>query len=218
MRGADPPRTIKPMWKLAALVLAGCAAAGATATPRTELLSNASPGPRGSGTLFELGVDSLGPIVPSTLATEEALHELLGARYTVKPIDRSLHVFVGDELLFYVIPNDDHTLFNVHVVSPKIAITEHPGWVIEAPFQGSESLTTCECWGRQPVCFRAGDHVGIAFEIECGGLDSAAGRRALLVGVPIQRAIWSPRPFGAPPAPSMSSPPALSKLFGGDPP
>ncbi len=214
------------MWKVVPLALAGCAGVGAGSSPRTETLSNAVPIPRGSGALFDLGVDSLGPIVPTTLATEEALHELLGSRFTVKPVDHSgvaLHVFLGDELLFYVIPNENHTLFNIHVVSPKIGIAEHPDWVIKSPFQGSEPLTACECWGQHPVCFRAGDHVALAFEIDCGGLGSPQERRAHLIGVPIQRAVWNPAPFGAPSSsPSMSSssssPPALSKLFGGDPP
>ncbi len=214
------------MWKAVPLVLAavaGCAGAGAGApTPRTELLSNAAPSARGSGSLFDLGAESLGPILPTTPATEEALQELLGARYTVTSVDRAgqeLHVFLGAELLFYVIPDDNETLFNIHVVSPKIALAEHPEWVIASPFRAPEPLTACECWGQHPVCFRTGDHVGVAFEIGCDGLDTPEDRRAHLVGVPIQRAVWNPHSFGAPSSPGRSSsPPPLSKIFGGDPP
>jgi hypothetical protein len=208
------------MWKLAALLLAGCA--GVAPAPRAAVLSNAVP-LAGSGALFQLGVESLGPIVPSTPVTEEALQALLGSHYTVKIVDRSgdeVHVSLRDELLFYVIPTEEGTLFNVHVVSPKIAIAEHPEWIIHSPFVNAEPLTACECWGQHPVCFRAGDHVAVAFEIDCGGLATPAERQQHLIGVPIQRAVWNPQPFGGPARfdPDPSAPPDLSKLFGGDPP
>lgn len=147
---------------------------------------------------MSIGVSSLGPITATTPANAAALTALLAHDgYTVRPVDRNgveFHVFLGEELLFYVIPNDDGSLFNVHAVSSKIGITEHPQWMIGAPFSGDAMLTNCECWGSQPVCYRAGDHVAVAFERSCDGLSDARERR-VLAGVRIQRAIWSPQPF-----------------------
>ncbi|MBL0216504.1 MAG: hypothetical protein IPQ07_21805 [Myxococcales bacterium] len=200
-----------------ALALAGCA--GSASQARPEPIANVVPGAARSGALFELGVESLGPITGRTPANQDALQHLLGGRYTVTPVDRSgieFHVFRDQELLFYVIPNDDGSLFNVHVTSGKLAIVEHPEWVIQSPFQHSEPLTACECWGQHPVCFRSGDHVGVAFEISCDNLATPA-ERLRLVGVPIQRAVWSPKPFGGPSSepPQGSQPPDLSKIFSG---
>jgi len=184
-----------------ALGLAGCS----SAPHHEDVLANGTGrSPPGAG-LFQLDVGSLGPITPATRANVEAIESVLGSRYTVKTVNNAgseIHVFLHDELLFYVIPNDDGSLFNVHVVSPKVAIVEHPEWVIGSAFQNPEPLTSCECWGSHPVCFRAGDHVAVAFEIACGSVDTATEREKVLPGVRIQRAVWNPRPFGGPSPPS----------------
>ncbi len=194
------------------LALAGCAG-GTAAAPETTL-SNSAPGPR-SGALFVLEPASLGPITPSTRATLDAIQDAVGSRFVVKGIDdhgMEFHVFLGEELLFYVIPNDDGTLFNVHCTSPKVAIAEHPEWVIGAPFEHTDVLTSCECWGTHPMCFRSGDHVAVGFKIACDGLDSPAERKSL-AGVPIQRAVWNPRPFGGGDGGATSPPPQKSILL-----
>ena len=194
-----------------ALALAGCAS---TASPPSPVLANATPHGPSSGALFTLEPSSLGPIRIDTRATEEAIQAAVGSLYTVKTIDdrgNEVHVYLGEELLFYVIPNDDQTLFNVHCTSPKIAITEHPEWIIGAPFQNSTPLTACECWGTHPMCFRSGDHVAVGFAIACENLDSPAGRKAL-EGVRLQRAVWNPSPFGGPSSGTSSPPPSKSLL------
>jgi hypothetical protein len=179
-----------------ALAVAGCAAPGA-APART--LSNATPETADRGGLFEMQPGALGPITAGTAANNEAIQAAVGARYRVKTIDdhgSEFHVFLGDELLFYVIPNDDGSLFNVHCTSPRVVITEHPEWVIGAPFVNADALDTCECWGTHPMCFRHGDHVAVGFAINCDTLSTAARRHAL-EGVAIQRAVWNPHAYGS---------------------
>jgi len=208
---------------LAPALFALAACAPGRSAPGHAVLSNVVPVPAARSALFNLEPGSLGPILPSTHATQVALEAVLGGRYRVERIDNhgfELHVFLGKELLFYVIPNDDGTLFNVHVVSSKIAITEHPQWVIGSPFTDEAPLTSCECWGRHPVCFHTGDHVAVAFEVDCDRLGTPEERH-VLHGVPIQRAVWNPKPFGGGDAGdghSTSPPPSLSKIFEGDPP
>ena len=185
------------MRTLAVLLLAGCA----TVAPANEgVLSNAVPDAQSpSSALFVLRRDSLGPITPSTMATQEAIAQLLGSRFLVKQVDNDqVDVYLGDELLFYVIGSDDQTLFNVHCPSNKIAIEEHPEWIIGTPLSNEAPLDGCECWGPHPMCFAEGEHVAIGFEVPCQGeadFDTPAERKALR-GVTIQRAVWNPRPFG----------------------
>jgi hypothetical protein len=201
------------------------ACGGAAPPPPKQVLSNEVPVPVGRMSVFELGRDSFGPITAMTPATVEALRQALGASYRVQTVDRhgsELHAFLGTELLFYVIPNDDGSLFNIHAVSPKIAIVEHPDWVIGTPFTGADVLTDCECWGEHPMCFERGDHVAVGFVVACEGVKTREGRR-MLQGVPIQRAVWNPHAFGAvvdsPVQPGVTSqpPPSLKQIFGGDP-
>jgi hypothetical protein len=192
------------MWNLPAVALAMGAAAfvgcgGGTATSTTAQLSNSTTSPTSSTALFTITNDSIGPITGKTPANLTALRELLGKDgYTVRPVNNNgleYHVFLNDELLFYVIENDDGSLFNVHVVSGKIEVAQHPQWRIAAPFPPDDVLTTCECWGEHPVCFKAGEHVAVAFKRGCDGLDDERMRK-VLTGVTVQRVVWSPTPFG----------------------
>jgi len=191
-----------PRVALATVVALIVACGGGTTKPTTTQLSNSTTSPKGqtsSTALFSITDDSIGPITGKTPANLTALRELLGKDgYDVRPVNNSgveLHVFLKDELLFYVIPNDDGTLFNVHAVSGKVDIAQHPQWKIGAPFAGDDVLTHCECWGAHPVCFKRGDHVAVAFKRACDGLDDERMRK-VLAGVNIQRAVWSPTPFG----------------------
>lgn len=194
------------------LLLAGCATTSSTPEP---VLSNAVPGTgTASGALFVIRAESLGPITPSTMATEDAIQELVGARYTVKKVDGDqIDVYLGDELLFYVIATDGNALFNVHCPSSKIAIEAHPDWIIGAPLTNAAPLDGCECWGPHPMCFAAGDHVAVGFDVPCRGEADfdTPGERKALIGVPIQRAVWNPRPFGE--ANGGSSPPAAKSIL-----
>src|SRR5665647_2058696 len=187
-----------------AAVTFGCGGGGGGGggAKSTTQLSNSTATPKGptsSSALFTINVDSFGPITAKTPANLTALRDLLGKDgYEVKPVNNSgveFHVFLRDELLFYVIPNDDGTLFNVHVVSGKVDIAQHPQWKIGAAFAGDEVLTHCECWGEHPVCFKKGDNVAVAFKRACDGLDDERMRK-VLTGVSLQRAVWSPKPFG----------------------
>jgi len=187
-----------------ALLVAGC---GVSSVAPEPTLSNVDARPAERRGLFELEPGALGPITESTRANQEAIQAAVGSRYMVKTIDdhgAELHVFLGDELLFYVIPNDDGSLFNVHCTSPRVAIIEHPEWVIGSAFVHSDVLDTCECWGAHPMCFRTGDHVAVGFTVPCDNLDTPAKRHSL-EGVAIQRAVWNPHPFGSPSPPSSSS-------------
>ena len=171
-------------------VLAACAA------PAPVPLEKPAPPPP---SIFTIGDTGVGPVDVNTRANLTAIRELVGPQgYAVRPINDGgveLHVYDGKEHLFYVIPNDDGSLFNVHVVSESIPITQHPEWVIGKPLVNARLLTFCEPWGDHPVCWRNGDHVALGFKI---GRDDAAGdeQRAALEGVVIQRAIWSPKAFG----------------------
>lgn len=179
-----------------AVLAAGCG--GAPVTPAPLSNSTRQPGRAAPQGLFLLDVGSVGPLTADTAANLTAIRAVLNPRgLTVRPVNRSgveYHAFLGDELVLYVIPNDDGTLFNVHVTSPRVTIAEHPQWKIGGPFTGHELLSTCECWGTAPVCFKVGDHVAVAFDRACDDLREPAARKAL-EGVRVQRAVWSPTPF-----------------------
>lgn len=180
-------------WVVVAACVLGCGGSPAGTTATT------TPAKPVSTALFTIENDSLGPLTAKTPANLSDLRALFGtAGYTVDPVNNSgieFHVSLGKELLFYVIPNDDGSLFNVHVVSGKVEISQHPQWKVGQAFTGDGILTHCECWGEHPVCFKKGEHVAVAFERACDGLDDARMRR-VLSGVRIQRAVWSPQPFG----------------------
>lgn len=169
---------------------------GACATPAAPLVEKPAPSPP---PFFAIEDAGLGPINKDTRANLTAIRELVGPHgYTVRPINDGgieLHVYDRSEHLFYVIPNDDGSLFNVHVVATSIPITQHPEWVIGKPFVRSDLLTFCEAWGDHPVCWRAGDHVAVGFAVDTDGLGTPEGRTRL-EGVPIQRAVWRAKPFG----------------------
>jgi hypothetical protein len=96
-----------------------------------------------------------------------------------------------------VLPDDKGGIFSVHAVSPKIVTADRP-WKVGAKFNGVRSITTCKCSGEEiVVCFKLGDHVAVSFARECGWDSySTDDDRQDLIGVPIQRVLWSPRPFG----------------------
>jgi hypothetical protein len=160
-----------------------------------ETISNHSSHPRG---LFVITEAAFGPIGPTAPATLDALRQMF-PRYEVKPVnDGSLEydVFDKGERLLFVVPNDDGTVFNVHATSRKVAVANR-SWRVGESFQGASSLTACECWGENPTCYRAGEHIAVNFKRSCEGL-TFSGRRALQVldGVEVARVIWSPTPFG----------------------
>lgn len=150
--------------------------------------------------MFAISQTAFGPLDAHSIATLVPLRQTF-AGYDVRPLNDEdtleYAVYSGAEMLLYVVPDDDGAVFNVHATSPKVTVVDRD-WRVGAPFQGAAHLTTCECWGDNPTCWKTGDHVAVSFARECGEL-THGDRRVLRVldGVAVQRLIWSPKPFGA---------------------
>jgi hypothetical protein len=173
-------------------VLAGCAAQKVEPT-----ISNRVDGaPQGLLMITEGG---FGPLNATSRATLTELRSAFTG-FDVRPTNDSTlsySVYLGDEKLVWVIPNDDGTLFNVHATSPRVE-TMGRDWRVGSGFQGSGSLTDCECWGENPTCYRRGGHIAVNFKRECEGVVGVERVKLReLDGVVIQRVIWSPKPFRA---------------------
>jgi hypothetical protein len=166
---------------------------------------NAAPAPRvpvaPAGPAVDLSISetNFGPLDGDSPATLANLRKLF-AGYEVRPVNDSgieYRVYAGSEELFFVVTNDDASIFNVHATSGKVSAHQHP-WRVGQPFQDAAVLTRCECWGGNPTCYRGGEHVAVNFNRECDGVIDQQDRRALKVldGLAPQRMIWSPTPFG----------------------
>lgn len=148
---------------------------------------------------FTISPAAFGPIDASTPATLAALRRaFLG--YDVRPVndDSGLeyHVLAGNEMILYVVPDDDGAIFNVHATSAKVAV-DGRDWRVGARFHGAALLTTCECWGDTPTCWRTGEHVAVNFARSCGELPRGDRKRLrALDGETITRIVWNPKPFG----------------------
>ena len=152
-----------------------------------------------------ISATAIGPVDARTPATLAGLRTSL-AGYDVRPVNQTsleFDVWKDGERLFYVVPDDHGGVFNVHAVSTKVTVTGHD-WKVGAPFPAEAGLVTaafdCDCWGEETVCFQKEDHVAAAFvRSGCDGFvgDDNARNRAVLVGLPIERMVWSPKPFGA---------------------
>jgi hypothetical protein len=172
------------------LLIAACYAS----KPSPHTLSNKSS-PTGSG-IFTITETSFGPIHAKSQATLTALRAAF-VGYDVRAANDSAlsySVYLGDEKLAWVIPNEDGSIFNVHATSPKVEAVGHD-WRVGRPFHDVSVLTHCECWGENPTCYRKGDHIAVNFRREC--LSGAGNRNEFLVleGEIIQRVIWSPKSF-----------------------
>lgn len=150
-----------------------------------------------------LSETSLGPITGSTKASLIALRAVLPG-YTVVPINvgtdpefptLEFQVFDDDTPLFTVIPDDAGSILNVHVVTPKVKMSDRP-WRVGEPFKGT--VTDCDCWGGKLVCFKKGDHVAVTFDRRCRSAFDARAKRALQ-GAAIKKLVWSPKAFGSDP-------------------
>ena len=149
------------------------------------------------GGLFTISDRSFGPITRDMPATLGALRAAFPGYDVRAANDSSLSysVYLGEEKLVWVIPNEDGSVFNVHATSPKVETSGHD-WRVGASFHGASSLTDCECWGDNPTCYRKGAHVAVNFKRSCSDVVGAS-RHSLIVldGAVIQRVIWSPKPF-----------------------
>jgi hypothetical protein len=174
---------------LGVLVVAAC---GTRAAP-VVIANTAKPSAR-----LAITAEGIGPVsVHDIYSLKSLIASLRGSGYTVDEVDNKgleYHVSSGDEELFYVIPDDNGGVFNVHATSPRIAIADHPDWHIGAPITSIDALSLCDCWGRHSVCFKSGEHVAIAFDEGCGVTDLR-----VLIGKPIRSAVWSPAPFAEDP-------------------
>jgi hypothetical protein len=175
-------------------ILAVAACGGSAKSDDT--LSNSTQQPPG---VFTITARGFGPVDGKSVATLSAMRALF-AGDEVKPVnvDNTLqfHVFRGGELLLYVVPGEDGTVFNVHATSSKISVSDR-AWRAGESFTGAAMLTTCECWGANPTCFKKGEHIGVNFSRSCDGLVHVDARALkVLDGVKVERVIWSPTPFG----------------------
>ena len=145
--------------------------------------------------LFAIGDDAFGPLRAETPATLVSLRRVF-AGYEVMPVNGETleyRVSLAGAPLFDIVADDEGTVLNIHVVTPKLA---PGGWRAGEPFRGD--VSTCECWGDQIVCFTEGAHAAVALAKICReGTLASARSRAALTGVPIRATIWSPRPLVA---------------------
>ena len=173
-------------------VLAGCYT-GAAPEP---MISNRSA--QSASGLLTISEDGFGPLRADSSATLTALRAAF-AGYEVRPTNDSTlsySVYMGDEKVVWVIPNEDGTLFNVHATSPRIE-TAGRDWRVGSAFKGARYFTHCECWGENPTCVRDGDHIAVNFKRACDHIVGSPARDVLrtLDGELVQRVIWSPTPF-----------------------
>jgi hypothetical protein len=171
------------------LVLAGCWSSSSTPPAK----------PDGKASALAIREGGFGPVDGHTPATLQAVRQAF-AGYEVRPINDEgtleYRVYKGDELLLYVVPDDDGTIFNIHATSNKVSVEGH-AWRVGAPFEGASLLSQCECWGENPTCWKQGEHIAVNFSRECGDIAGNDTRMMkVLDGVTVQRIIWSPHAFG----------------------
>ncbi|MEO8552114.1 MAG: hypothetical protein ABI678_19185 [Kofleriaceae bacterium] len=171
------------------LALAGCW----SGTPRP-------PGPSEpvASSALVMTQRGVGPIDAATVTTLLGLRKLL-PRYRVIPLnDPQLEYDIFDrkeKLAFIVLTEGGNGVFNIHVTSGKVTIADR-AWRVGKAFTDAKQLGHCECWGDNPTCYKAGDHIAVNFDHAC--VDPLDGDLGALDGVVVQRLIWSPQPFGAP--------------------
>jgi hypothetical protein len=164
-----------------------------------------TPAPAGPAPEMTIQASSIGPITVKTPGSLIGLRRALPG-YDVKPVHLMLgpntnrlgfNVYKDGEKLLHVLPDGKGGIFSVHAVSPKVVAADRP-WKIGAKLSGVRAISTCKCWEEEVVvCFKAGDHVAVSFARECGWDSySTDEERQDLIGVPIQRVLWSPKAFG----------------------
>jgi hypothetical protein len=103
-------------------------------------------------------------------------------------------VYQGNEALLQVVPGGVGEVLQVHAVSARVAVADRP-WRVGARLASVPPLTVCVCTASDWIaCFRGGDHVAIVLRRECDW-DTYTSEDEIqeLIGLPIQRMIWSPR-------------------------
>ena len=148
----------------------------------------------------------------SRVTLVELRKELVAAGYSVKPDNNGMSLVfdvyrtagAADDPLFYVVPNEDGSLFNIHVTSTKIGSPQ--GWHVGGSLSDLSNMS-CECWGSQgdevATCFHPGEHVAVVYERACSGMALNDERnRKVLQGATISRLVWQPKPWVAEPTPA----------------
>jgi hypothetical protein len=153
-----------------------------------------SPAPHAAPiAITEAAFGSLAPDAPATLAFVRAAFP----GYDVRPINDpglEYHAYLGGAEQFFVVTNDDLSIFNIHATSGAIAAPH--GWRVGQPFHDAARITRCECWGRNPTCWHRGEHVAVNFPTDCDGITGVEIEAfRTLDGLSPQRVIWSPTPF-----------------------
>lgn len=165
------------MRSLLVLLAVGCARPAPPAAPVRE------------APLFVVSDTAFGPVGANTPATLVALRRAF-AGYEVSPANRDLleyRVTKAGTRMFDVVPDEDGTILNIHVATPKLVVG---GYRVGESFAGG--ATTCECWADQTVCFQEGEHVAVALAKVC-----REGIRKAPAGLAITTTIWSARPLVA---------------------
>lgn len=196
------------MSKRGAPLLIGVLGLSCYRSPSAPVAPPVAPaGPAAAEAAVEMTIlqGSVGPITEKTRGTLIALRQALPG-YEVKPAHLALgpstnrlgfNVYKDGEKLLHVLPDPTSGgIFSVHAVSPKVAAADRP-WRIGAKLSGVRAISTCKCWEDEVVvCFKVGDHLAVSFARECGS-DSYTtdDERQDLIGVPIHRVLWSPKPF-----------------------
>jgi hypothetical protein len=193
---------------LACALIAGCGGGSQVPPPKPPappppVAKVTAPAPLAVTDSGLAGIDAA-----SRVTLVELRKELAAAGYTVKPDNNGMSlvfdVFRGEDQLFYVVPNEDGTLFNVHVTSTKIASPQ--GWHVGGSLSDLSNMS-CECWGSQgdevATCFHPGEHVAVVYERACSGMALNEERnRKVLQGATISRLVWQPKPWVAEPTPA----------------
>ncbi len=182
------------MRALCVIVVAGCWTTSTSGPVQTP--AQLRPADR-ELVLTNEGLGAIDASSPGTLAFVREHFPDLDVRPSHEDGMLEYHAFAGSDELFFVVTNEDLSIFNVHVTSSKISSRVHD-WRVGSAFHDSRLITKCECWGDTPTCFHRGDHVAVNFDRPCDGVVGAFDRRdaAALDGLVTQRLIWSPSGFG----------------------
>jgi len=184
------------------ILLAGCWSGTPVAPPSAPVAPAPSP--------LVIRQNGVGPIDAATVTTLVGLRKLL-PRFRVVPLnDPQLEYDIfergpegrKEKLAFIVLTEGGKGVFNIHATSGKVSVADRP-WRVGKVFTDAKELTHCECWGSNPTCYKAGDHIAVNFDRACLDSDSEIEE---LDGLALQRMIWSPDPFGAPSTPEPEAP------------
>lgn len=170
---------------LVAVICYALACSPATSVPPRAAPSTPPPD-------LEVTEQAVGPLTAKTPATLASLRKLLVGLDVTERDQGGIEFLVSrhGEPLFVVVPDEDGTIFNIHVMSTASIVAGHdwrPGTILRS----ADAFSACDCWGDNPVCFKSGEHVAAAFDRSCEAVDDPRQ----LVGARVARTIWNPRPF-----------------------